>query len=175
MNTQLLARTQQLLKVGRNNFNPPPKVESRVCRIEPYNPPPAVNFVEWDGMIRLCFQRKNKTLAAIFKNKKVIEMLQENYRTFCALNNKVGKGNEWEVDAGGARLQGAGDCRVGGEWERDDAMMRSGVCGVACCEDVDRGLLDVGLGGKGQGQASERVLVEGYSFRLVSFIVVECL
>ena len=92
MNTQLLARTQQLLKVGRNNFNPPPKVESRVCRIEPYNPPPAVNFVEWDGMIRLCFQRKNKTLAAIFKNKKVIEMLQENYRTFCALNNKVGKG-----------------------------------------------------------------------------------
>ena len=45
VNTQLLARTQQLLKVGRNNFNPPPKVESRVCRIEPYNPPPSVNFV----------------------------------------------------------------------------------------------------------------------------------
>lgn len=45
VNTQLLARTQQLLKVGRNNFNPPPKVESRVCRIEPYNPPPTVNFV----------------------------------------------------------------------------------------------------------------------------------
>ena len=115
VNTQLLARTQQLLKVGRNNFNPPPKVESRVCRIEPYNPPPAVNFVEWDGMIRLCFQRKNKTLAAIFKNKKVIEMLQENYRTFCALNNKVGKGSDCEVDPGGKGLQGAGDCRVGGE------------------------------------------------------------
>ena len=45
VNTQLLARAQQLLKVGRNNFNPPPKVESRVCRIEPYNPPPTVNFV----------------------------------------------------------------------------------------------------------------------------------
>ena len=45
VNTQLLARTQQLLKVGRNNFNPPPKVESRVCRIEPYNPPPTVNFI----------------------------------------------------------------------------------------------------------------------------------
>lgn len=40
-------------------------------------------------MIRLCFQRKNKTLAAIFKNKKVIEMLEENYQTFCSLNNKV--------------------------------------------------------------------------------------
>ena len=63
VNTQLLARTQQLLKVGRNNFNPPPKVESRVCRIE--------------------------TLSAIFKNKKVIEMLKQNYETFCSLNNKV--------------------------------------------------------------------------------------
>ena len=91
VNTQLLARTQQLLKVGRNNFNPPPKVESRVCRIEPYNPPPTVNFVEWDGMVRLCFQRKNKTLAAIFKQKSVIEVLQQNYDTYCALNNMVGK------------------------------------------------------------------------------------
>ncbi len=40
-------------------------------------------------MVRLCFQRKNKTLAAIFKNKKVIEMLTQNYETFCSLNNKV--------------------------------------------------------------------------------------
>lgn len=40
-------------------------------------------------MVRLCFQRKNKTLGAIFKNKKVIEMLEENYKTFCSLNDKV--------------------------------------------------------------------------------------
>ena len=40
-------------------------------------------------MVRLCFQRKNKTLSAIFKNKKVIEMLKQNYETFCSLNNKV--------------------------------------------------------------------------------------
>lgn len=53
--------------------------------------------------------------------------------------------------------------------------MGSWVCGVACCEDVDRGLLDVGLGKKGEEKASERVPVEGYSFRLVSFIVVGCL
>ena len=48
VNTQLLARTQPLLKVGRNNFNHQPKVESRVCRIEPYNPPPTVNFVVFE-------------------------------------------------------------------------------------------------------------------------------
>lgn len=33
-----------LLQVGKNNFRPPPKVESSVVRIEPKNPPPPINF-----------------------------------------------------------------------------------------------------------------------------------
>jgi len=53
VNTQLLAKVDQLMKVGRNNFRPPPKVESRVVRIELRNPPPPVNFTEWDGMVSL--------------------------------------------------------------------------------------------------------------------------
>lgn len=53
VNTQLLAKVDQLLKVGKQNFRPPPKVESRVVRIELKNPPPPVNFTEWDGMVRL--------------------------------------------------------------------------------------------------------------------------
>nr|XP_048707616.1 probable dimethyladenosine transferase isoform X3 [Caretta caretta] len=44
INTQLLARVDHLMKVGRNNFKPPPKVESSVVRIEPKNPPPPINF-----------------------------------------------------------------------------------------------------------------------------------
>lgn len=44
INTQLLARVDHLMKVGKNNFRPPPKVESSVVRIEPKNPPPPVNF-----------------------------------------------------------------------------------------------------------------------------------
>lgn len=52
VNTQLLAKVDQLMKVGRNNFRPPPKVESRVVRIEPRVPPPPVNFLEWDGLVR---------------------------------------------------------------------------------------------------------------------------
>ena len=48
---------QHLLKVGKNNFRPPPKVDSSVVRIEPRNPPPPVNFLEWDGLVRLCFGR----------------------------------------------------------------------------------------------------------------------
>ena len=57
VNTQLLAKVTHVMKVGRNNFRPPPKVESSVVRIEPLNPPPPINFQEWDGLVRLAFQR----------------------------------------------------------------------------------------------------------------------
>ena len=50
-------RVHHLLKVGKNNFRPPPKVDSSVVRIEPRNPPPPINFLEWDGLVRLCFGR----------------------------------------------------------------------------------------------------------------------
>ena len=71
----------------RNNFRPPPKVESRVVRIELRNPPPPVNFQEWDGMIRLLFNRKNKTLRSVLLTKPTIKMLNENMKTQRALNN----------------------------------------------------------------------------------------
>ncbi|KAL7492882.1 hypothetical protein ACHAWT_003989 [Skeletonema menzelii] len=87
VNCQLLAKVDQLMKVGRNNFRPPPKVESRVVRIELRNPPPPVNFTEWDGMIRLLFNRKNKTLRSVLMTKPTIKMLNENMRTQRALNS----------------------------------------------------------------------------------------
>jgi 18S rRNA (adenine1779-N6/adenine1780-N6)-dimethyltransferase len=87
VNTQLLAKVDQLLKVGRNNFRPPPKVESRVVRIEPRNPPPQVNFIEWDGMIRLLFNRKNKTLRSVLLTKPTLKMLETNRRTYHSLHN----------------------------------------------------------------------------------------
>jgi len=86
VNTQLLAKVDQLLKVGKNNFRPPPKVESRVVRIELKNPPPPVNFVEWDGMIRLLFNRKNKTLRSVLTTKATLKLLEENRRTLQSLN-----------------------------------------------------------------------------------------
>lgn len=87
VNTQLLARVDHLMKVGKNNFRPPPKVESSVVRIEPRNPPPPINFQEWDGLVRICFSRKNKTIGASFKFKTVLELLEKNYRTHCSLNS----------------------------------------------------------------------------------------
>lgn len=85
VNTQLLARVSHLLKVGRNNFRPPPKVDSSVVRIEPRKPQPSVNFKEWDGLVRICFNRKNKTIGSIFRQKTVLSLLEKNYKTLQAL------------------------------------------------------------------------------------------
>jgi len=74
-----------LLKVGRNNFRPPPKVDSSVVRIEPRKPLPPVSFKEWDGLVRICFNRKNKTLGSIFEQKRVLELLEKNYKTMQSL------------------------------------------------------------------------------------------
>lgn len=86
INTQLLAKVDHLMKIGKNNFRPPPKVESSVVRIEPKNPPPPINFQEWDGLVRIAFVRKNKTLAAGFSSKAVIDLLEKNYRIHCSMN-----------------------------------------------------------------------------------------
>lgn len=89
INTQLLARVDLLMKVGKNNFRPPPKVESSVVRLEPRNPPPPITFTEWDGLTRIAFLRKNKTLAAAFKQSTVVQMLDNNYKLHASLNNTV--------------------------------------------------------------------------------------
>jgi 18S rRNA (adenine1779-N6/adenine1780-N6)-dimethyltransferase len=44
VNTQLYAKVEHVMKVGKNNFRPPPKVESSIVRIEPLNPPPPIRF-----------------------------------------------------------------------------------------------------------------------------------
>lgn len=85
-NTQLRARVSHLLKVGKNNFRPPPKVDSSVVRIEPRKPAPNANLVrEFDGLMRICFNRKNKTLGSIFRQKTILSVLEKNYKTLQAL------------------------------------------------------------------------------------------
>ncbi|KAG7156327.1 dimethyladenosine transferase-like [Homarus americanus] len=88
VNTQLLAKVDHLMKVGKNNFRPPPKVESAVVRIEPKNPVPNINFSEWDGLLRIVFVRKNKTLSAAFKQSSVLQTLEKNYKTWCSLKER---------------------------------------------------------------------------------------
>jgi 18S rRNA (adenine1779-N6/adenine1780-N6)-dimethyltransferase len=77
VNAQLMSRVKFLLRVGAHNFRPRPNVESSVIRLTPKNPKPLINFLEWDGLIRLCFGRKNKTLGAIFRQHLTLLCLEQ--------------------------------------------------------------------------------------------------
>jgi 18S rRNA (adenine1779-N6/adenine1780-N6)-dimethyltransferase len=82
VNVQMWAKVTHIMKVGRNNFRPPPQVESSVVRIETKQPRPSVDFEEWDGLLRVCFVRKNRTISAGFKSTQVISILEKNYKTY---------------------------------------------------------------------------------------------
>ncbi|ODA80633.1 hypothetical protein RJ55_03592 [Drechmeria coniospora] len=89
VNAQFWAKITHIMKVGKNNFRPPPQVESSVVRIEPKvgKDRPNVSWDEWDGLLRICFVRKNKTLRASWLGtKEVLAMVERNYRTWCAMN-----------------------------------------------------------------------------------------
>lgn len=88
VNAQMWAKVSHVIKVGRNNFNPPPAVDSNVVRLEPKMPRPQISYDEWDGLLRICFVRKNRTLRAAFLTTSVVlEMLAANYRVWCAQND----------------------------------------------------------------------------------------
>lgn len=88
VNTQMWAKVDHVMKVGKNNFNPPPQVESNVVRITPKNPRPRISYDEWDGLLRVAFVRKNRLLRSAFLGtNSVMNMLEANFRTFCAQND----------------------------------------------------------------------------------------
>jgi 18S rRNA (adenine1779-N6/adenine1780-N6)-dimethyltransferase len=95
VNVQLLSKVDHLIKVGKNNFKPPPKVESSIVRIEPKNPRPVIDYMEWDGLLRICFIRKNKTLQAAFKQKVVLQLLFNNREKF--INEKINESSMIEA------------------------------------------------------------------------------
>lgn len=120
VNTQLLSRVNHLLKVGRNNFRPPPKVDSSVVRIEPRNPPPPINFLEWDGLVRLCFGRKNKTLSAIFRQPSTLVLLEQNYEMTKALGKSTTTFTSGDVDVMGGLSRMAVDKGENDEEEEEE-------------------------------------------------------
>jgi len=88
VNAQMWAKIDHIMKVGKNNFKPPPQVESSVVRLVPKNPRPNISYEEWDGLLRVCFVRKNKTLRANFLGtQSVLAVLEHNYKIWCSQNN----------------------------------------------------------------------------------------
>merc|ERR1712154_123617 len=98
INCKLLSRVAYLKKVSKHNFRPPPKVESAIIRIEPRRPIPNINFIEWDGLIRIAFERRHKLIQKIFHNKNVIKRLHKNYITFMKMKNVNKKYNDNDFD-----------------------------------------------------------------------------
>lgn len=89
-NVQLYAKVDTIRQVDRNNFRPPPQVDSSVIRLVPLDPPPPVKFEEFDGLTRILFSRRNKTVrSSFFGAKGVVEMLEKNYRTWCSETETV--------------------------------------------------------------------------------------
>ena len=88
VNCQLLSKCAHVMKISKNSFNPPPKVESSVVRIDPRHPLPDVNLAEWDGMIKLLFNRKNKKVSGIFSTKAVQAQLYKTYVTYCEMKEE---------------------------------------------------------------------------------------
>ena len=152
VNVQLLSRVSHLLKVGRNNFRPPPKVDSSVVRIEPRKPLPPVSFKEWDGLVRICFNRKNKTLGSIFKQKRVLELLEKNYKTMQSLQlTQDAEMGEEKMSADDVALLAnmvedlsmeTGDEKEDDEMEMDDADMAGE--GAASFKEKIMGILQQG-------------------------------
>ncbi|KAK3681403.1 S-adenosyl-L-methionine-dependent methyltransferase [Podospora appendiculata] len=89
VNVNFWSTCKHIMKVGKQNFKPPPKVESDVVRIEPLvgAARPNIAFEEFDGLLRIVFNRKNKTLRAGFWQKEVLALCERNYKVYCSLNN----------------------------------------------------------------------------------------
>ncbi|EEA21152.1 dimethyladenosine transferase [Talaromyces marneffei ATCC 18224] len=85
VNAQFHAICSHILKVGKNNFSPPPQVESSVVKIEPRPDRPDISWEELDGMLRICFNRKNKTLRSSFFVKQVRELIERNWVTWASM------------------------------------------------------------------------------------------
>ncbi|CAK4084848.1 unnamed protein product [Aphanomyces euteiches] len=70
VNTSFQANVTSVVKVPRKNFVPPPKVDSRVIKIETHKTqPPVEELAKLDTLLRIAFQRKNKTLRSQLTSK----------------------------------------------------------------------------------------------------------
>ncbi|KAL6840690.1 hypothetical protein ACP4OV_029554 [Aristida adscensionis] len=80
-NVRLVADVRLLMDVSKRDFVPVPKVDSSLVEIRPRDAVPAVDLGEWLAFTRACFGQKNKTLGAIFKQKRmVLELFRRSRR-----------------------------------------------------------------------------------------------
>jgi len=75
VNAALLSESVRLvMAVGREQFVPPPRVDSAVVHIVPRGAPPGLDWPRWDAFLRAAFGGKNKRLRSVLANKHVLAM-----------------------------------------------------------------------------------------------------
>ncbi|XP_055806497.1 ribosomal RNA small subunit methyltransferase, mitochondrial isoform X1 [Solanum dulcamara] len=77
VNVKLVADVEFVMNVSKKDFLPCPKVDSSVVKIHPKTEIPEVDYEEWCAFTRTCFTKKNKTLGAIFKQKRMLMELMK--------------------------------------------------------------------------------------------------
>jgi len=75
VNIKMFFKVTKVCDVGRKNFNPPPKVDSMVIKLEPRRDVPKINYREWDSLLRILFSRKNRTLRSSLCQKTIADRL----------------------------------------------------------------------------------------------------
>lgn len=75
---QLISSVEHVMKVSKNSFTPPPRVDSCFMKIEPKVPRVPINTKEFDNLLKICFSRKNKTLAGNLKTSLVEQRIKKN-------------------------------------------------------------------------------------------------
>ncbi|OAG29508.1 18S rRNA (adenine1779-N6/adenine178-N6)-dimethyltransferase [Nematocida displodere] len=92
VSVQIRANVQHIMKVSKKSFRPPPKVESSIVRIEPKRHQPNINLNEFDGLVRLCFSRKNKTIGSIFRQTAIKNLIFRNTQAESSEGVPAGEG-----------------------------------------------------------------------------------
>ena len=124
VNCALLSESARVvLKVGREQFVPPPRVDSAVVHLVPRanGAPAGLDFARWDTFLRAAFGGKNKRLRSVLVNKHVLGML--------LANSKAGSGSGGGGgDDGGARddVVEVADDDGGGDDDDRDGMSGGG-------------------------------------------------
>ncbi|MBN3300522.1 DIM1 transferase, partial [Amia calva] len=85
INTQLLARVDHLMKARTLRIQLP--IQTSVRTLFGFSQCIFFPFQEWDGLVRIAFIRKNKTLSAGFKSSAIQQLLEKNYRIHCSVHN----------------------------------------------------------------------------------------
>lgn len=93
VNTALLADAELVMRIGRAQFRPPPKVDSAVVRFRIKPPPAGLDFADWNAFLRTAFAGKNKTMRALLGASKTtlakLSALREGEAGKCAVDTRA--------------------------------------------------------------------------------------